>query len=150
MTSQEADRFMLEHPEVAVKASVADFNPWVAWNNETMDAVERRTYGKTREQAIDRYKSRYHPEKPRPGYENVDAASKTFRDSAKYRRIVKEYARYVGAPLYGYEDIRKSNSLFTSKLWEIIEDDYSTHCRRHRTSRCDKCGQSVAKSGGET
>lgn len=133
MNSQEADRFMSEHPEVAVK--VFENGTWVAWDyrenartNRSLGVGMDTAVGLTREQAIKNYRDEYHPEKPI--FDNPPAVMQGWvSDSRKYRKIIELYRCFVNSPSPAYEDIRRDNFIFTSKLWEVIEDDYHPHCK---------------------
>ncbi|MEE9303520.1 MAG: hypothetical protein V3U84_07015 [Thiotrichaceae bacterium] len=116
MTSSEADRFMLEHPEVAVSATAGNNPPWVAWDKA--ERYQMRACGNTREHAISEYKHRYHPEKLRSAYnDHIAQQAKVFADSAKYRRIVDFVASFP-----------EGQSGFIVELRSILGKDlYPTH-----------------------
>ena len=136
MTNYEADKFMLEHPEVAVKVAesawVIDGErwPWVVWNEVSKD--KDRSWGSTRETAISEYKRIHHPEKPPYRY-HPHVVKRALADSAKYRKIVETF-REVGTKielkdLFDYKWIVRS-------IRSILADDI-------RPSYCNECGQSL-------
>ena len=95
---------------------------------------ELQAHGETREHAISEYRRIYHPKKPHCAA--TTQLGRVLADSAKYREIIEEYRRYVAAPMSDtIESVNKTNFIFTSKLWKIIEDDYNPHC--------DKCHQEL-------
>lgn len=129
MNSYEADKFMGEHPEVAVAASIVSIEtPWVAFSTE---AVEKREYGSTRTEAIALYKYCYYPEQPHTLLENHIEISKAFKDSAKYRKIVETFRGFDKrvkplASTWIYTDVRD--------IRKIVGDDLMH-------SHCNECGQ---------
>ena len=146
MTSSEADKFMLEHPEVAVKPIGGENGTWVAWNTTLKHRVGRlwveaneRGIGHTREEAIVNYRNRYHPVKPRYvcgvatlPFEDV---SKALRDSVKYRRIVTKF-KQIGRRVreFTLEDHEDDWNM----IYQIVADDL-------KLTHCSKCGQLLEK-----
>ena len=135
MTSSEADRFMLEHPEVAVRVISNELTGWIAWDDFGPKGGNMRgRLGSTREHALSEYKQAYHPEKPH--YACGDATlpfedvSKAFRDSAKYRRIVEAFKEY-DHPITFIE-----GAGFIQAVRGIIRDDL-------KPTHCDKCHQEL-------
>lgn len=136
MTSSEADKFMMQHPEVAVRRYRG--GQWEAWKHWNDLGEDMRTQAFSRESVIANYRDMYHPEKPildNAVFHSPGVMQGWVADSRKYREIIEEYRRYIAFPLTDYSSIGKSNFVFTSKLWKIIEDDCPFHC--------DKCNQEV-------
>lgn len=136
MTSSEADRFMLEHSEVAVrtyaKTNKNDPGVWRAWNDIRRYGEEvREHHAFTRESVIAGYQRIYHPIKPSLG--NSDVVRRALADSAKYRRIVEKFREFRA--------LNQPNHVPTAmgvmqEVREIMADDLSpTHC--------DKCKQEL-------
>ena len=130
MTSIEADTFMLNHPEVAVKPIGGEDGTWVAWNTTLKHRVGRlwvevneQGIGFSRESAIANYRDHYHPVKTTGG----DMIKILRRDAQKYYEILK----FV-------DSFPEGRSGFMAGLMDIIRDDitFKPRCR-------DECGQEI-------
>ena len=97
---------------------------------------EPETLAFSRESAITNYRDMYHPENPLAGLDaHFAQQAKVFTDSAKYRRIVKEFEDYRSTTR---EILAASSDMigFVATTIEILADD-------PKPIRCDKCGQEL-------
>lgn len=136
MTSFEADRFMGEHPEVAVMATAGGLT-WVAWNHSQKGKPMEvpRIIGLSRGNALYHYKQLYHPEKVEnqcglcPAHEwKITCGADV--DAKKYRRIVEAYQDIH--PKSGDDQFNKDK--FRRYVIEILGDDL-------KPPHCNECGQ---------
>ena len=126
----EADSFMLNHPEVAVRACSGG-GRWVVWKERIRSGESAgRVHGSTREEAISNYRDVHYPRK---SFYRYSSALRRYvlsdrAESDKYRRIVEEYKNHLkGDAPYG---------LFTARVFTILKDDL-------KPTHCDKCGQEL-------
>ena len=136
MTSSECDRFMGKHSAMAVRVGADGI--WIAWDLfiSKYPFDTDLVYGLTREEAVSKYKSLYHPEKPHSAYnDHIAQQAKVFADSAKYHRIVEEYEGYERRTVID-QNTSPANSIFAYGIFNIIKDDL-------KLTHCDKCGQEL-------